>query len=297
MDWNILISILTQLGTLVTIILVYLTLREMRNQRIASQRPDLIILDASVTGCADNSPFDERLSLPGFWSVNKKIEDMNEFTDKWIIGGIKLYNVGFGVAKNIKVRWTMEYDETIQQMREYCYENSLPLVIQIDDKGIELFEFGHLRYSIGLSSIETDSHDFLMPISVTPEGLETHVPSTLVHLSALNVYLQMQYLRDGRKESSGIIPSRFHGYFLKMELQYDDVENSHYFEEFDVRFTVGIATIDSEEEDTFGKQLLSGQFYFKSMRKRKTAISTKAKEGLKNIKERTFAINADDIRK
>ena len=64
MDWATLISIVGIIGTWITIVLVYNTLREMRNQRKASQKPELIIPNVSIFGYAD----DNEIFIASNWS-------------------------------------------------------------------------------------------------------------------------------------------------------------------------------------------------------------------------------------
>jgi len=61
------VSIISQISTWLTILLVYFTLREMRNQRKASQKPDLIIPQFTIYGYADRESSDSSLMITN-WS-------------------------------------------------------------------------------------------------------------------------------------------------------------------------------------------------------------------------------------
>ena len=140
MDWTVIVSVVGQLATWLTIVLVYLTLQEMRNQRKASQKPDLIIPKFSfvgyVFGFSDETM--TSLTIPRSWvdshdefwqPTHQKILDDRPF----INAGITLYNVGFGVAKNIQLKWIGEYDDALNGIRKYCFEHAIPLFLQYDD--------------------------------------------------------------------------------------------------------------------------------------------------------------------
>jgi len=131
MDINFLILIISQIATWITILLVYFTLREMRNQRKASQKPDLVFPKIKVYGYVYGLKDRKDLLIPRHWSNDEDFQIDQSWGEQ---ASIKLYNVGFGVAKNIELKWTVEPDKTMQQIKDYCYQNSIPIIIKRVDE-------------------------------------------------------------------------------------------------------------------------------------------------------------------
>lgn len=242
MDWNPIVSILTQIGTLVTILSVYLTLREMRNQRKASLKPDLLIPESSFHGYGfgygANVSF-EHLLIPGSWSLKEDVkEEMQLDEDVWLKSApLTLYNVGFGVAKNIELKWTIQYDKTLQQIKDYCYKNSVPIIIEQDEKGFSYSEAGTAHEGYYLLQPQTVKHDFLMPASITSAGLVSYMPDTYKEVVSLLLYLRFRHGLWIDDESGMVIHAPIVLPSVELELLYDDVENAHYSKGFEVLFT------------------------------------------------------------
>jgi len=257
MDITSLVTIIGQLATLITIVLVYFTLVEMRNQRKASQKPDLLIPKASIYGYV-NIYKGKQVFVADAWSDNKDIKDGEGHV--WSETPIKIYNVGFGVAKNIELVWKVNYDKTLQQIKDYCYQNSVPIILQMEGD-IVRFQ-ADAPFSL---SPQTFKHEFLMPASITSDGLATYVPPAVRELISILIYLQSDYRDRNLNNFSQLeieIPS------MDIELKYNDLENSHYTKWFNVEFLVnGYSVYGSGEPSPslYGlNQFFSGAFEFKS---------------------------------
>jgi hypothetical protein len=234
MDWSIIIIVVGQIATWITILLVYFTLREMRNQRIASQKPDLMIPKTEVYGYSaySNDPKDDwaPLLIPRFWSKEylKVMPQAYPHTGR----DVTAYNVGFGVAKNITFKWTIECNKIVQQIREYCYQHSIPIVVKTDKDTLRVAENNGETEDYPLSP--EHRYEFLMPASITSEGLLFEVPVVYAELVAILIYLKIHHSRKDTvmKELEVEMPS------ATLELQYDDLQNLHYSKTFDVPISI-----------------------------------------------------------
>jgi len=259
MDINLIVSIVGQIATWLTIILVYFTLIEMRNQRKALQKPDVILPEATIYGYAYGYEGKDTLLIASTWSDEKGLEDLESFSSQ--AGLIKLYNVGFGVAKNIVVKWTVDYNETVEQIRDYCYKNSVPLIVQLNKNNLSVIDgvgYSPDDYSILDSAF---NHDFLMPVSIVSQGLEVSVPFALVELISIAVYLKAHYTGHHLNENSELkvdLPP------IALELSYDDLDNSRYSKRFDVIFSISSYSTLADEKTVRGfVQQFYGVFRFK----------------------------------
>ena len=271
-------TIVGQLTTWITILLVYFTLREMRNQRKASQKPDLIIPQFTIYGYADRESSDSSLMITN-WSDRDEEESLNHVWSEST--RIKLYNVGFGVAKNIELKWTFNCDKTIQQIKDYCYKYSVPIILERKDDRLYISgedfrvnqsssDFWH---PISLSTWHSE-HGFLMPASITSEGLRSGTPRGIIVLLAISAYLKTHFSeKDSPSGEAGIeqllhfmdkeelkidLPS------MELELCYDDLENSHYTKKFEVLFKE-LSRVNYTSQSGLIK-VFSGSFEFENLK-------------------------------
>ena len=255
MDWANVVSIIGILGTWVTILLVYFTLREMRHQRLASQKPDIVIIETRIAG---------------YVSAARDASDLfvGRYTGK---EEVKFYNVGFGVAKNIRVRWVGKYHETIAQIKEYCYDNSVPIVLKLGKDNLTISEQGTDTYfNLSLSDESFDHnylHNYLMAVSVTSEGLSFGVPSTFLALITILMYLKGHIARQYPHEE----PTRDLGIDfppMQLEISFDDVEDTHYVRRFDVTVSPGSYWVAEERPTSGSKVVWEASLVFKSKGKK-----------------------------
>jgi len=258
-------TLIAQIATWLTLVVIFFTLMEMRNQRKASQKPDLIIPKSSVYGYSayaygSTDTNWTPLLIPRFWSKNY----LQEMPPTFPHSGreIKAYNVGFGVAKNIAFKWTIEYDKTVQEIKDYCYQNSVPIVVQLVENKLRIIEARN-EEDYPLSSEE--AYEFLMPASITSEGLLSEIPMAFAELVAISICLKIHHSRLVQNTPSELeiaIPS------MTLELQYDDLENSHYFKKFDVQFSMGYFSPYQNDRDGLGKTIFYGSIEFKTKTER-----------------------------
>ncbi|HLO17634.1 MAG TPA: hypothetical protein VK206_22580 [Anaerolineales bacterium] len=277
MDWTNIVSVIGIVGTWVTIVLVYFTLREMRNQRIASQKPDLIIPESTIYAYGYGYEGRTYPLVARDWSNDKDLKDERHNWERSSL--IKLYNVGFGVAKNIELKWTGEYNATLRQIKDYCYQHSIPIIIQPHNDGV--FVESDVFASL---SPEIYKYDFLMPASIASVGLATSVPDAFVELVSILVHLKAHYGRQHLNEQSGLeinIPS------MVLELHYDDLENSHYTKKFEVLFSLSGFSIHADEKSIIGlKQLFQASFEFKLYHKPSPDLEYKRMQKAKKLKNK-----------
>ena len=132
-----------------TLIILYGTLREIRNQRIGAYLPELLIKEKIIT-------FDSEYSENGFKILNPsniefpKIDsvdlDFANIMSKFPIINTKsrqysfeIYNIGLGTAKKIKVEFIYEYTELVKLIQEVDKDKKI---------NVNIFEEGGLQIEI-----------------------------------------------------------------------------------------------------------------------------------------------------
>ena len=256
MDLATIISIAGIVGTFITILLVYFTLREMRTQRKAAQKPDLLLPRFTVYGYAVGIKDVIDFSIPRFWSHKESLDKGVIWEDS---APAKVYNVGFAVAKNIELLWQFSFVKTMQQIQDYCYQNSIPIVIQVENERLNITERGVKTVGEMPLSPMNQKFDFLMPVNVTSEGLSSTIPYALRELISTIIYLKIH----ARKQKPDI-PIEFEIPSMRLELDYDDLEDSHYSKAFDVLFSLyTYSMLPSDASETEVHPAWVGSFEFR----------------------------------
>ncbi|RPJ73856.1 MAG: hypothetical protein EHM20_11555, partial [Alphaproteobacteria bacterium] len=185
---NLIVSMIGQIGVFITIILVFLTLKEMEKQRRESYKPIVVI--------------------PSFW-----LEVIGRIEEKTVVfydpqrGGffeeesvarkklaprhhVELYNVGAGVAKDIEIEWKLEFEtsDAVDSIREFCYKNSIPLIVEIDKGNLIIRHkseaYGSFTFFCDLAPIK-GKIDYILPQSVEPSRIRLALPMVYQKLISL----------------------------------------------------------------------------------------------------------------
>ena len=224
---TVIVSIAGIVLTLINVRLVYDTLREMRNQRVAAQRPDLVIPKLTVYGHADGKVV-RQLPIGRVWKNTKHTH----------LGGadveVKLYNVGFGVAKNIELSWIEDCGRTMQQIIAYCAQNEVPIELQPTENKVVIKELGsYVTATYGLPDFPlTANFDFLMPVSITKEGVTVSTPHMLKEIISIVMFLRGH--RAQLSHASDLLEIDMPSITLKVH--FDDGEGNRYAKELAVEF-------------------------------------------------------------
>jgi hypothetical protein len=243
-------DILGQLATWLTLIIVYLTLREMGEQRKSSQKPELIIQKLYFTGLYTGEE-NKKLIYPTEWrepseqkTASEKEETHEAISKFHPFPSLKIYNIGFGAAKNIELKWTIKNTEQVaDRINKYSKENSIPIVVQsysnslraeIEGKEIPLFEEPRL--------VNIVKHDYLLPLSVNSSELNTNIPKVfsevlfpiLICLELFEIQKKYEKLRKNNKKNIKDREGFLDILSIKLELSYKDVGGAMYTKTFDV---------------------------------------------------------------
>jgi hypothetical protein len=251
------IGILGQSAIWITVILVFLTLREMEKQRKASQKPELIIPNMFIIGYPDENC---NLYIASYWS-NKEVK--KERTEIYEHPNVTIYNIGAGAAKEINFSWNFDVQNTVKSIQDYCYSNSIPVVIRIQNNYLEIGIEG------GFDAINLDSsfkYSYLMPTSVTSQGLNSEIPIYFLELISFLIFISMQ--KHGFEFGDFEFPSLF------CELSYTDIGGVRYIKKFDVTFNPTSLSLSAKESGFSNpKPIFQGILKFKEIKAKKYVSS------------------------
>ncbi len=241
------IGIVGQIATWVTVLLVFLTLREMEKQRKASQKPEIIVPNASIFGYADDH---DEIYVATRWS-NEKLKN------EYVVGKLPkiiFYNIGSGAAKSIKIKWDFNLQDTVKKIQDYCYKNSLPIIVNSENGKFLIVDLKHNSSGINIEAISNIEQPYLMPASVTTSGLEIELPLTFLSLSSILVFLNMHRHRTKHESEKNSLFGASDDHFempeLNLEIEYFDIGGYKYKKKLDVKFDVFVMQYPKEKAES-----------------------------------------------
>lgn len=241
------IAIAGQIAMWITLIVVFLTLREMEKQRRASYKPELVIPRSLVYGFGDIIV--EDIILPLEWRNSENIEETRDDSL------LTIYNLGFGAAVHIRISWEFEFEETLRFVQDYCYENSIPIVVGYEQRfGTKVFQLeieDRVSSFINIGSIYDQSYDYLVPASVTSKGLRLHLPPDYKSLIAIMIFMSW---KEFEKDNSPMKDLNFPD--LKLKVNYQDIGGNDYVKEFGLTFQLRHMTNKKETDESVFSALL-----------------------------------------
>ena len=216
-DW---INIIIASITLITAIIAFLTINEMRKQRVHSYFPDINLANFSfyVYKADDTEEIDSiyLYSYKNQKEENEKIGGFNELKTE-------INNIGFGVAKNIKWNWTFdikEAEKVICKDESVKWENGEDF-ISIDSSKIKVkWAFDLKEDNIG------GNFNFLLPYSNENRKNEIVIPDYFINLYWLYMVNQIEPT-----------PKTLYDYFppLELNLNYTDIHSNELKKTFSIR--------------------------------------------------------------
>jgi hypothetical protein len=256
------LSLIGQAATWITVVLVFLTLREMGRQRKVSQKPELIVTDESICGYSITS---DKIVVATYWS-NKEIRDGKFEIGKHPI--FTIYNIGAGAAKEIKIRWNFNLQGTIKTIQDYCYRNSIPIIVNSHD---DFLQIGIDRNDSFLNSkaMSKAEYAYLIPASVTSHGLETDLPLNYLYLISILIFLRIHQAHQKDPDKAIMPEAEFPFDFpsLEFELSYVDIGGECYKKKFNVVFNLFLMQFPSNEfKFEPSEPAFQGLFEFKEKR-------------------------------
>src|SRR5262245_48275337 len=221
-----------QVATWLTLVVVYLTLREMAEQRRYSYKPDLFPLQGSVFGYWTKTSSDDH--YPKLWSdTHLSLEQAGSTESPHALSPVHILNLGVATANHVSARWTFHLEGILDDIRHYCTEHSIPVVAGIDR------QFGWLRIEAGgdISSCAveelTSKQDYVLPASMSAEGWVQPIPYCVHELTSLLVYL----MEVGPRGAD--TPKSFReGLPVSLEISYRDLGGGQYKKRFAGSLTI-----------------------------------------------------------
>lgn len=226
---NILIATLSALATIAAAIIYYYTLHELKKQRENTYKPHLFIDDIYFYVQAIRKG--DKM-FPSKWGDNSNVAGTFVNFDPqsyWLTDfSLKCYNIGFGTAKKISVKFTYDIDAFINQINNIGKHVPPELLITVKKEGYFVSfdcqnkDIPFSNKSISIDGVMTQYLSYVLPVNIKSEHSSMKLP--LHYLELLNVYVFLFSSITDKKEK-GIeidIP------IITTEITYSDISNKQF---------------------------------------------------------------------
>lgn len=239
---NIAIASISAVGTLISALIYYYTLKEIRKQRETTYVPHVIIEEIPfiVKGIRK-----EEIVFPGLWDNNnifsKEIDEYNR--EKYYSSEfyLKTYNIGFGTAKKISGRFSYDADGFIENLNKLnsITESNKQIFI---DKGENFIEFktmnkglSYLNKSFLYKNEDKRLINNILPININANFTPINIPKSFLELLNIQVHLIISNSNNTKIDFELKKPELF------FEYSYYDISNKLYYKK--IRISIEFTTL------------------------------------------------------
>jgi len=175
-------------GTWVTVGIIFFTLREMAKQRKASYQPVIVPKQQNVNGV--KNPL-VSVDFPTLWSEKHPDEIGKEEINFTYC--LRLFNLGNGAAKNIRVKWDFDISKSITEINELCKQTSQDIKVVVDKSHFMMISGNQAPLSATSINLDKEgNYDHLLPANIENTGLNVPLPAAFIDLVSLRIHLIYQ---------------------------------------------------------------------------------------------------------
>jgi hypothetical protein len=200
------INIISSISTIIATVFAWRTVIEMIKQRKTTYMPELI-LEKYASSNEDKEKDEEYVS----------IFNHNVLFNKVAFSGInflKLYNIGLGAAKEIKMSWNIKIDDILEYIQQNDLENKYK--IQIKNNYEYLFINNFIPYDI--SKLVIYEPHYLLPINV--ENTPSYIQVPIWYLILMLIAIDIIYNKDNLENDINL-----KSFISKLRIEYKDIAN------------------------------------------------------------------------
>lgn len=246
------INLLASIGTFISAIIAVYTLLEVKRQRLSTYKPELLLKSFLVY--INKSPLcltQEELLLFKTENFNEYKDEKTQKKDFDVSSLYKIENLGFGLAKNIKVTWTFEIEKALRILErefneDFYFSQYKPLKYYfLHKKSDENFQITFLNES---KIIQTT--DYITPINIKEHTHYHSIPKNITVIHFL-------YFIFRNKLTNKINDNKYNFDFnnfpkVKLKVEYYDLNNKKYINNY--KFRTSIITTQIEDKIDMSKE-------------------------------------------
>ncbi len=219
------INSVTVILTFITTIIILFTLFEMKQQRKAVYLPSLVF---------------ENLHFIIDWDIEKKDPNEFEFRDKPqkeksqndpFFPKIKVYNIGFGSAKKIKINYSFDYKRFREQFELLINNEKLLWSLDFSDKYVKMESDD---YSAQFSILDEEIQiNFILPSNIQYEPNFISLPNFFSIAYPRILYVAFLFEQTYKEQNLRLLKDFPE---VQMKLSYQDIGNNMYEKNYSIKF-------------------------------------------------------------
>lgn len=213
----------TSFISILTLIAIYLTIAEMKNQRKSSFRPNFV-MKSQVYGIRFN---DEKYLNYDILKENEMKNSSGSNEPPFI--SAKLFNVGLGPAKYLEFEW----DYNIVNLISFLNKNQSQFNFVIEKKNDNqnnLFIYRKDKQLIKNDLGFKNYRDYALPVSISSHGIEVFIPSSYLDILVSVAFLYK--ISESKKEILKYYEIFRSNLKIKTMVLYKDIEGNSYKQYF-----------------------------------------------------------------
>jgi hypothetical protein len=218
------IALVTSAGACLSAIATFWTVLQIKKQREASYRPELVFSRSYFTAIA---AADEGARLLTQWVAGARC-DLPPSPQATKPLAIPLRNVGLAAAKDLTIQWSFPLEQTVDYVNKVAQRTLTPAYFSINDLGVS-FESETLGKVMSMWRNQARVElDFVLPASVEEEPLTVELPHAYVLLSSAVVFFDW-------KDKEGKNAAKFQMPVLSATIGYSDIADGSHRTSFELR--------------------------------------------------------------
>lgn len=231
MDIKLVIDIVTASCTILTLVIIYLTLLEMKTQRLKIFEPHILPINSKFYVFFENDVLKNELHF-GIANNEKEVSKFSNDNPY-----LKFINVGHGIAKDISVNISYginyhSYFEFLKTGLENIY-SQIKVDISQGSCWIEKRDKNEIEY---LSSFPFElsseiNSDYILPIKDNDEYLKIELPTSIISAISLTLFL---YQNRFNKRPNELLEKIIDELNINISIKYKDNLNKSYFKKFKI---------------------------------------------------------------
>jgi hypothetical protein len=179
MTYDHLIALVTSIAACLSALATFLTVRQVKMQREASYRPELMFSRTRFDAVSEGG------SLPERW-VRPKSEPQPKYPPRDLT--IPLHNIGLGAAKEVVIEWSFPVEHAIEKINRAAQQTLTPIYFSTDGEEVTIKSetFGN-GTSMWINQ-RKGRVDFVLPTSVNGDSARVPLPQTYILLASATLF-------------------------------------------------------------------------------------------------------------
>lgn len=240
------INIIASVGTFISAIIAIYTLLEIKKQRLSTYKPQLLLKSFIVY--INKSP----LCLESDELLLFKTENFNEYKNdtktkkEFEISSLyKIENLGFGIAKNIKVSWIFDMQKALKILekefsQDFYFDEDKPLNYYFLHKKSD----ANFQTSFINERIKIQTTDYIAPINVKEHTHYHTIPKDIIVIHFLYFIFKNKLLETVNKNTYGSYFENFPK--VELKVQYYDLNKKKYINNYKFKTSIVVTQIDDK---------------------------------------------------